>query len=197
MHYRDEELINAYTNKTLSFIKDNEDLFKVVQPIMLDAELYLHSLDVAKLATQIAIAAGYDEEAIREVNLAGFLHDVGKTGIDQSILYKAGKLTEEEFEIIKQHSQLGYKMLEKAGVSENIRLMVLHHHRTKEGGYPKLDTELRPQDEVITTADIFSALCERRVYHQALSVLNTLEYISTFSNINRALLFRLPSLVRD
>ena len=65
MHYRDEELINAYSNKTLSFIKDNEDLFKVVQPIMLDAELYLHSLDVAKLATQIAIAAGYGEEAIK------------------------------------------------------------------------------------------------------------------------------------
>ena len=198
MHFKDEEKINSYLIKSIEIIKNNDKLFSIFQRLILDSELHLHSTNVAKLSTQLAINEGYNDDEIQEICLGAYLHDIGKLELDQSILYKTDKLTTEEFEHIKQHSQFGYDLLRDTGVSENIKLLVLNHHRHKNGkGYPITSEPFRQQDEIITIADIFSALSERRVYHPALSVLSTLEYISTFSNINKALLFRLPSLVRD
>lgn len=198
MKYRNTVRIHEVITGAIDFIVSDSYLYNLFKKLLLDGELYSHSLNVAKLSIQLAISLGYDDDYLESIALGGLFHDIGKTQISADILYKAGKLTDEEFQIVKKHPTLGYNLLEGSCLSEDIRLMVLNHHEKKTGeGYPRGLTVLREQDEIITTADIFSALSEHRVYHQSRDILETLEYISTFKDLNNNMLSRLPELVSD
>jgi putative nucleotidyltransferase with HDIG domain len=95
-----------------------------------------HSKAVSRLAAQIAMQAGLSEAEIDEIRLAGVLHDVGKLGIPDNILYKPGRLTPEEFEVIKSHAAWGAKIVEPLKVTA-IKRIVRHHHERYDGkGYP-------------------------------------------------------------
>lgn len=189
MQYKNKDLVNDYTLDMLNTIKNNNSLFSIMQHICLDNELQAHSMNVAKLATQLAITLDLSDSNIRKVCLAGYLHDCAKLLIDLKILYKPGSLTDEEFEVIKKHPVDGYNFCKQSGVDEEICNMVLKHHVKKESkGYPTGFTEKTLPEEIITVADIFSALSEKRTYHSALEYRQALDFIDSFDDLNKEVL---------
>ena len=95
-----------------------------------------HSQAVAKLAARIAIQAGLTASEVEETRLAGLVHDIGKIHVPESVCNKPGRLTAEEFELMRSHSAWGAKMLEPLNV-KTIERIVRHHHERFDGkGYP-------------------------------------------------------------
>jgi putative nucleotidyltransferase with HDIG domain len=131
-----------------------------------------HSQRVSAYAVAIATALGLSATDIARVRLAGLLHDVGKIGIPDAILAKAGPLTEEEFAVIRQHPEIGERMLANVPFLCEILPAVRHHHERWDGrGYPDgLAGTAIPHDAVIlAVADAFDAMTSSRTYREALS----------------------------
>lgn len=132
-----------------------------------DAYTHGHSTRVAKYAKSIAQMAGMTEEDCEDVYLAGLLHDVGKIGIDNKIINKNGKLTDEEFAIIKQHPVLGGDILSKIAAAPSLSVGARYHHERYDGkGYPEnLKGEDIPQiARIIAVADAYDAMTSKRSY---------------------------------
>ncbi len=130
-----------------------------------------HSLRVAEYSMRIAEAYGMDEEECRKVYYAGLLHDVGKIGIPIEIINKKGKLTEEEFDVIKGHSKMGNQIL--SSISEYPFLCVgahYHHERYDGKGYPgECGKDAIPEiARIISVADSYDAMTSNRSYRKAL-----------------------------
>jgi putative nucleotidyltransferase with HDIG domain len=137
---------------------------------MNDNYTYHHSLSVAKYAMMIGKAIGF--ENLKDLELAAQLHDIGKISIASEILNKPGKLTIEEFEVIKSHSINGYKLLSKIDKFEIIKYGVLYHHEKYNGtGYPEglVGDEIPMIAQIISVADIYDALTSDRAYRCAIN----------------------------
>lgn len=104
-----------------------------------DDYTFMHSVAVCALMIALARQLGLEEAQVRDAGMAGLLHDLGKAMIPLEILNKPGKLTDEEFDLVKTHPEEGYKLLlEGRGVSEVTKDVCLHHHEKIDGsGYPK------------------------------------------------------------
>ena len=186
---RDEKKVDDYTAKAIREVMSISSLSGVVDKLFLDDMLYTHSIRVSKLATQLSIAMNLQPELVYKICVAGLLHDLGKVNTPKTILYKPGSLTDEEFEIIKRHPVDGYNYCKQSGVDEEICNMVLKHHVKKDGrGYPTGFTEKTLPEEIITVADIFSALSEKRAYHSALEYRQALDFIDSFDDLNKEVL---------
>lgn len=94
-----------------------------------DDTLYIHSISVALIAHTIASQQNFSEEEMRSLMFACAFHDIGKVQIPAEILYKPGRLTEEEYYQVKEHAQNGYYILHKAQVPQEIQMAALLHHR--------------------------------------------------------------------
>jgi len=128
-----------------------------------------HSKNVAYYSYEIAQAIHLSQKECDHLYLGGLLHDIGKIGIPESILNKPSKLTLEEFEIIKEHPQIGYDMLQHVpAFRENSILdMVLHHHERYDGkGYPHglRGEEIPLVARIMAVADSFDAMTSKRAY---------------------------------
>lgn len=140
-----------------------------------------HSQRVAHLTQQLAKAAGVDEALLKRMRIAGLVHDVGKIGVPEHVLLKPGKLTEEEFEWIRRHPEMGYRILKDIPQLKDILPGVLHHHERWDGrGYPSgLQGEEIPMvARLIALADSFDAMSSTRTYRSGLhrsSVLKEIE----------------------
>lgn len=117
---------------------------------------------------------------------ASALHDIGKVGIDEKILNKPGKLTKEEFEIMKTHTLIGAQMLDNLDMYRNEKLLKLayeicrwHHERYDGKGYPDglVGEEIPISAQVVSLADVYDALVSERVYKKAFSHEKALEMI--------------------
>jgi len=131
-----------------------------------------HSKRVAEISTSIAKELKYNDWKIEQLNMGALLHDVGKIGIDDQILNKPGKLTVEEFDIIKTHPQVGYNILKDIKNLENILPIVRHHHERYDGkGYPdgKRADELSLDVFILQLADSIDAMATDRPYRKALN----------------------------
>ena len=131
-----------------------------------------HSERVTAYAVQIGKAMGIDESELRTLELAGLLHDVGKIGVPEGILRKAGPLTNEEFGVVKQHPSVGANILRHIDGAEEIAEIVLHHHeRWDGGGYPDGLAAEAPSllARILTVADAFDAMSSRRPYRDRLA----------------------------
>ncbi len=143
-----------------------------------DAYTCGHSSRVADLAVELACRLGFDEEGINRIRMAGILHDIGKIGVDDSVLRKPGKLTEVEFEQIKQHPVLGYEILSGIRPFRKILPAVRHHHEAWDGtGYPDgLMREMIPRDaQVLAVADAFDAMTSDRPYRKGMPLERVIE----------------------
>lgn len=130
-----------------------------------------HSKRVAEIAVSIAKELRYSEWQIEQLNMASLLHDVGKIGIDDQILNKPGKLTDDEFITIKKHPLIGYNILKDIKNLENILPIVRNHHERYDGkGYPdgKKADELSMDVFIIQLADSIDAMSTDRPYKKAL-----------------------------
>ena len=132
-----------------------------------------HSEDVARYGVFLARRLGLDETDIQTVHLAGLLHDVGKIGIPDHILRKPGALTDEEYEIVKQHVALGDTIVRDLPNVDLIRAGVRHHHERWDGkGYlHRLAGEDIPLvARILAVGDTFSAMTTTRPYRKALDI---------------------------
>ncbi len=139
-----------------------------------------HSERVARLAFEIAEILGLEETACQEVYVAGILHDVGKIGVPDRVLLKAGSLTEEEFDIIKQHPEIGYQIIEQLGKLHFTLPGVLYHHERWDGhGYPHqlAGDDIPLMARIIAVADSFDAMTSSRPYRSAMPLAKALEII--------------------
>ena len=130
-----------------------------------------HSRRVAEISAKIAEKYGKSKEECEEIYLIGLLHDVGKIGIPNAIINKNGKLTDEEYDIIKTHPVKGYEILSKISVSPNLPIGAHYHHERYDGkGYPEgLKGEEIPEiARIIAVADTYDAMASRRSYRNSL-----------------------------
>ena len=130
-----------------------------------------HSIRVARYAREIAKYLGKDEKECDEIYYAGLLHDIGKIGIPDEIINKNGKLTPEEYEIMKQHPTLGRHIL--SGITEMPYLAIganFHHERYDGKGYPEgLAGEDIPElGRILAVADAYDAMSSNRSYRDAI-----------------------------
>ena len=131
-----------------------------------------HSNNVGRLCEQTAAALGLKKEEIRENAVAGAMHDIGKIGIDTSILEKSGSMTEAEWAQIKKHPEIGYRILCTSSEYYNIAEYVLAHHERWDGkGYPKglAGCSISLSARIIAVADAYDAMTSERPYRRAFS----------------------------
>lgn len=132
-------------------------------------ETFNHIIDVSQLSLMMAKNLGMSDEDARELYVGALLHDIGKLQIPSEILHKP-KLTNEEFAIIKNHSQFGYDKLGSL-FNDNIKNMVINHHEKPNGsGYPRglKDEDLSKFDKIISVCDVTSALKLPRCYKEGM-----------------------------
>jgi diguanylate cyclase (GGDEF)-like protein/putative nucleotidyltransferase with HDIG domain len=163
--YTPEEL--AETAERHARLRAAEGLIRVVDAK--DTYAGAHSQSVSRLVEGIARSMGLDEETVEQVRLAGLLHDLGKIAIPDRILQKPGKLDPDELRIMREHAELGYRLLEGLGVSPVDR-WIRHHHEWWDGsGYPLglAGEDIPLGSRIILVADAFDAMTSDRVYRAA------------------------------
>ena len=128
-----------------------------------------HSQRVAQYAREIMYRMGGDEKVLQEVYYIGLLHDVGKISIDDSIINKKGRLTEEEYEQIKLHTVAGYQILKHVDVIPDLAIGARWHHERYDGtGYPNglAGDNIPLIARIISVADAYDAMTSNRSYHK-------------------------------
>ncbi len=143
-----------------------------------------HSMRVSNYAVKISKQMGLSKDAIEEIEIAGLLHDVGKIGISDTILTKPGRLTQEEYEVIKNHPLIGAKILEPIGLSDNIMYAVKQHHlRFDLTGYPHTpDLEhITLYARIIGVADALDAMTSNRSYKSMITTEQAIEELLAYS----------------
>ena len=131
-----------------------------------------HSGRVAEYAREISRRAGFPEQRQDEIYMMGLLHDVGKIGIPDSVINKPGKLTAEEYEIIKTHPATGAHILSKTKEMPRMAIGAHWHHERYDGsGYPDglAGTAISEEARIIAVADAYDAMTSRRSYRDVLS----------------------------
>ena len=132
-----------------------------------------HSFRVAEYTKMIAEKLGYDEAEVDEVYRITLMHDIGKITIPDQILNKPGKLTDEEFMIMKQHAINGYEILKEIETSPELALGAGFHHERIDGkGYPfgKAGDEIPDVAQIIAVADTFDAMNSTRPYREKMKM---------------------------
>jgi len=128
-----------------------------------------HSDRVARVAVRLAQELGCDQKTIETIYLSGLLHDIGKIGIDDSVLRKPGKLTDEEYEHIKKHVRIGHRILVDLKKLDEVVPVVLSHHESWDGrGYPfcLAGEEIPLPARIVAVADAFDAMGSDRPYRK-------------------------------
>ena len=132
-----------------------------------------HSDRVARIAVRLARELDCSAKDLHTIYMAGLLHDIGKIGISDAVLQKPGALTNEEYEHIKEHPQLGFNILEDIPQFKDVLPTVLHHHESWDGsGYPHGLTEdsIPLLARITAVADSFDAMSSSRCYRQGMPI---------------------------
>ncbi|SET56688.1 HDIG domain-containing protein [Oceanobacillus limi] len=151
--------------------KDNLSLITALSNAIDSRDKYTmnHSKNVAAYSVQIAEKMNLPPNILQSIRIGGLLHDIGKIGISEYILNKPGKLTEEEFAVIKSHPIIGYDMIKHIDSfrKDGILHIVLYHHEKYDGtGYPKglKGKEIPLVARIVSVADVFDAMSSKRIY---------------------------------
>ena len=132
-----------------------------------------HSRGVADAAVAISMTLGYSVERTQLIHRAALLHDLGKLRVSNSILDKPGKLTAEEFMVVKEHPALTQQILGRIPAFREMSIIAGAHHEKLDGtGYPNRLTAsaLSPEARIIAVADVYAALSEERPYRESLDL---------------------------
>ena len=173
--------------KKIILTEINEELDELVNEILVNDNIlgrmrqleekddytFNHSLNVSMLATMLGKWIGYSQKQIKQLALTGLFHDIGKLKISDNIINKPGKLTDTEFNKMKQHPIYSYNILkETVGISSNVAMGALQHHEREDGsGYPLglKSKEIHEYAKIIAVCDTYDAITSNRVYKPKVS----------------------------
>jgi HD-GYP domain-containing protein (c-di-GMP phosphodiesterase class II) len=136
-----------------------------------DLNTGVHSTRLAEWALHVASELGMDDAGLGDIETAALLHDIGKIGIPDAILNKPGKLTEDEYDLMKKHPEYGWAVLRQVPGMDRASLLILHHHESFDGrGYPGgLKAEEIPVgSRIVSVIDSFDAMVSNRPYRNGL-----------------------------
>lgn len=142
-----------------------------------------HSERVSRISVAIGRRLGLDDNELDTLRMSGLLHDVGKIAIDDAILKKPAALTDEEYEIMKQHPQRGYKIMSQIpAMKDFLPGMYMHHEMVNGKGYPQglKGDEIPLQAKIISVADTFDAMTIDRPYSKGMELEPALERLRSF-----------------
>lgn len=162
----------------------NGSYLNILDEYQLDENLEKHMFRVSKYSELLADLMCLDSKKIEYIKQGALLHDIGKKLIDEKILNKPDKLTSDEFEIMKTHSKLGLKILNKKYRNKNIENIILFHHEKWNGkGYPfGLESKTIPiEARIVSIADCYDALTSNRVYKVKISHEKALDILKSES----------------
>lgn len=145
-------------------------LIEVMEDVIEDLHGHVHR--VSDLAVDLGMGLGLSEDDLDRLALAGILHDVGKIHLDPAILGKPGPLTEEEFELMRRHPELGFAMTRNRLDAKVAEAILYHHERFDGRGYPfgLTANEIPILSRVVLVSDAFDAMTSVRAYQPALPV---------------------------
>lgn len=172
----------SIADELMTAINDNDALAVDINTLKVSDEYtFKHSVDVATMAMIIAKTTGMTKQQVYDIGVAGILHDIGKSQVPNEILNKPGKLTDEEFAIMKMHPVYGYNILKNNdSLTNEIKLGVLQHHEKINGkGYPvgMEGPDISEFAKIITVVDIYDALVTERPYKKGFSPRDAVEMI--------------------
>ena len=190
-----KEIIQQYKRvifNTIEFVfKDDFNLKKLIDLTTLDFSIYNHSINVGIYSIGLSkkLLGTKSSHNFKEMAAGFFLHDIGKSEIPNNILNKKGPLSHVQWEIMKKHTEKGYKILEKSGeISEEIGIIVLQHHERYNGnGYPRglKGDQIHIYAKICTMADVFDALTSYRKFKEEKnSTFNALKIMKDEMNKN-------------
>jgi len=131
----------------------------------------VHSTRLAEWGLRVARDFGVAESALADLEMGALLHDIGKIGVPDNILNKPGRLTSEEFEVVKRHPEFGWTVIRNLPGLEQTSLYVLHHHENFDGtGYPARlkGSEIPLGSRIVSVIDAFDAMVSSRPYREGL-----------------------------
>ncbi len=145
-----------------------------------------HSDRVKEYAVNIAQRLGYTDEQIHQIRYGAMLHDIGKIGIGDDILNKRTRLSDEEYKKIKQHTEIGYHILDNNSFFDDVKDFVRYHHETLKGTgyYGKKLGEYPEGAMIVSCADIFDALTSQRPYRKPLTIDKALSELKKLVGLN-------------
>ncbi|MBP5266292.1 MAG: HD-GYP domain-containing protein [Lachnospiraceae bacterium] len=153
------------------------DLLHTIRAV--DDSVYAHSLNVALVSRTIGRWLKLSKEDLNVLTLAGLLHDIGKLTIPEEVLNKQGKLTDEEFDMIRQHPLTGNRLLKNVpGIDRRILAATLQHHERSDGsGYPRhlQQDEIDDFAAIVAIADVYDAMTAARAYRAPLCAFQVIE----------------------
>lgn len=154
--------------------REYDEILSVLSSLLEAKDTYTatHSENVRTIAYNLASAMNFSDDEIFEISIAASLHDLGKVRVPDKIINKPAKLTNEEYEIIKNHPVASFEMIEALSSFENVKSIVRHHHERYDGrGYPDgLSGDGIPMGaRIVAVADTYEAMTSTRSYRKALS----------------------------
>ena len=169
------EMINHLKKRDESLYQLRTDLIQIMAELLELNDPYTggHSYRVYRYSSLIATQLGLKKDHIRDIETAAILHDIGKIGISDEILNKKGKLTSQEYEIIKNHSTIGERVLMNVKDFHTVRSAILFHHERYDGnGYPQMlsGDNIPIEARIISVADAFDAMTTNRPYRLGMSL---------------------------
>ncbi|WP_310602828.1 HD-GYP domain-containing protein [Anaerosporobacter sp.] len=161
-----------FTNDILETSRNMIHLFDMLNCMRnYDDNTYTHCVNVALICHVFGNWIKLPQEELEVLTLCGLFHDIGKLEIPQSIIMKPDKLTEDEYNVVKKHTLIGYELLKDKNIDERIKTAALMHHERLDGsGYPHQlnSTSIENFARIVSIADVYDALTSKRVYRDPL-----------------------------
>lgn len=174
-------LINIVNELTEHIFYSSEITTTLFQVQQFDNYTYLHCVDTGIMAMYLGTAMGYSKNQVKDLGLAGFLHDIGKLDIPNNILNKPGRLTSSEYKIMQTHAEKTNKILNSANIfsKEIIDGASQHHERYDGSGYPNglSGNNISEFGRILALCDVFTAISSNRCYRDKFNANEAYEFI--------------------
>jgi HD-GYP domain-containing protein (c-di-GMP phosphodiesterase class II) len=183
-----EQVGPVVQNITESILRNAGALLGLLQIKNKDDYTFLHSVSVCTLLVAFCRSRNFDDERIYQAGIGGLLHDTGKALVPDAILNKTGRLTDEEFEIIKRHPRDGHDILLRApGIGPIPLDITLHHHERRDGsGYPDRQAggAISELAQMAAIVDVYDAITSERCYHKGVPPAEALRKLYEWSKFH-------------
>ncbi len=171
-----------YVKNCITFLNERGGLPSIVELSSKALDEFGHSLHTSAYAVALAKISGYgSQRELHTIGLGALFHDIGKSSIDEEILNKPGELSPGEWEIMRQHPEMGEKILDNKSIVPVLskKIVLEHHERANGKGYPRGIKNTHLFSKIVSIADVFGSLISERPYRQACTPYEALRIMVT------------------